>query len=79
MTTYTVELTEIERACGVTLDQVAEHLPRVAVRGDRVFMPPELSPALAGAVARAALGGPVEFIRINTLGLLMYERMGVGA
>lgn len=74
MTTYTVELTEIEQACGVTLEQVAEHLPRVAVRGDRVFMPPELSPALAGAVARAALAGPTEFVKINTLGLLVHER-----
>lgn len=58
MTTYTHRLSEIELACGVTLDQVARELPRVLVRegGATVVVDATLPPALAGSVARAAFG-----------------------
>ena len=76
MSVYTMELSEIERACGVTLEAVAEHLPRVYVFGcDSVAVPAGLSPALAGAVARCALAGPVEFVTINrSTGFPVYRR-----
>ncbi|AXH49817.1 hypothetical protein KNU02_gp92 [Gordonia phage Pleakley] len=78
--TYTLELTDIERACGVTLDQVADVLPKVALREnwqERAVWVPDthngksVGPALAGAVARAALAGPVEF-RSSRFGVLVY-------
>lgn len=72
MATYTHTLTETETACGVTLEQVAHELTRVLVRGDRVYIAGTVGPALAGSVARCAFAGPVDFIGINTLGLLMY-------
>lgn len=57
MSTYRIELSEVEIACGVTLDDVAAELPRVLMRGnDTVHIDGSLAPALAGAVARCALG-----------------------
>lgn len=35
MRIYTLELTATEKACGVTLDAVAELLPKVLLQGDR--------------------------------------------
>ena len=83
--TYTLELTDIERACGVTLDQVAEVLPKVALREnwqERAVWVPDthngksVSPALAGAVARAALAGPAEFRSSRFGGVLVYVDRG---
>lgn len=73
MNTYKLELTEIEEYCGVTLEEVAEVLPKVLVRNDQVFLPEHVGPALAGAVARCALAGPVEFVGINTLRQPIYR------
>lgn len=74
MTVYTHTLTPVEEACGVTLEQVAEALPRGAfIVGGSKFVTPDLPPALAGSVARAAFGGPVEFAGLNGLGLPVYR------
>lgn len=62
MSTYKLELTETELACGVTLEAVAEILPKVLVREDYVMLPASTKgPALAGAVARAAFGAPAQY------------------
>ena len=63
MSTYALELTEVEIACGVTLEAVAVELPlgRFVRDGDGFMVSKSASPALAGAVARVALAGPVEF------------------
>lgn len=64
------ELTAIEIACGVTLDDIARELPRgVSLDGWQTFhVPADLSPALASAVARCALGAPVEYLGKSPLG-----------
>ena len=62
MAYYSVELSDIEKMCGVTLEKVADTLPKVFVQGDRVHLPANTPPALCGAVARAAIGGPVKFV-----------------
>lgn len=76
MTRYTHELTATEIACGVTLDRVADELPRVLVRDHRVHIASDLSPALATSVARAAFGtADFEFIGIGkNTGYFIYER-----
>lgn len=77
MADYTTELSPTEIACGVTLEQVAELLPKGAFfsNGELWAMPRGTAPALAGAVARTAFGGPAEFSHINrTTGFLMYRR-----
>lgn len=58
MAHYTHTLTEIELACGVTLEDVARELPRVMIRdaGATVVIDATLAPALASSVARAAFG-----------------------
>ena len=63
MSTYALELTEIEIACGVTLEAVAVEFPlgRLVRDGDAFMVSKSASPSLAGAVARLALAGPVEF------------------
>ena len=63
MDTYKLELTEIEIACGVTLEAVAVELPlgRFVRDGDAFMVSKSAPPALAGAVARAAFAAPVEF------------------
>lgn len=62
-------LTETEIACGVTLEQVAAELPRCVIRrAGTVIVSGALSPALAGSVARAALGAPVELDGLSLLG-----------
>lgn len=38
MSAYKLELSEIEKACGVTLEAVAEELPRCLMRNELVFM-----------------------------------------
>lgn len=73
MPRITHELTEIEIACGVTLEQVAEMLPRVLVRDRRVIVPADTPPALAISVARCALGETAVYSGHNRLGLLVYR------
>lgn len=76
---YTHELTDIEVACGVTLDTVAEVLPKGAFfdSGTLFAMPANTPPALAGSVARCAFGGPVEFSHISSAtGYVMYRKVG---
>lgn len=74
---YIHELTEIETACGVTLESVALELKRCAVRpnGD-VWVDGKIGPALAGSVARAALAGPAEYVGQNMTGCAVYRRAG---
>lgn len=75
--TYTHTITEIEAACGVTLDDVARELPRVLLRdgGATAIVDGTLSPALADSVARAAFGGhPHTYAGMNgDLGLAIYR------
>ena len=66
MKIYTHTLTEVEIACGVTLDQVADVLPECYMSlNEKLVLPANTPPALASSVARAAFAGaPVEFVRI---------------
>ena len=75
MSTYTLELTEIEISCGVTLEAVAVELPlgRLVRDGDGFMVSKSAPPALAGATARAALTAPVEFSHL-ALGCPVYVR-----
>lgn len=77
MAHITLELTEAEAACGVTLDAVADVLPRCAVFADAVWTP-VVGPALAKAAARCALGADVEFVKLDGVagksGIAVYER-----
>jgi len=74
MTTYTSHtLTELELACGVTLADVARELPRAYMpNSSTVVLPAGLSPALAGSVARCAIGA-CEYAGLNELGLPVYR------
>lgn len=68
---YQHQLTDLEQACGVTLEQVAHELERGVFReGDRVFVVAEsASPALASSVARCAFAGAaVEYQGKSLLG-----------
>lgn len=70
-TTYIHTLTELETACGVTLEDVARELPRGVFRegGDTFVVSEDAGPALAGSVARCAFGGaPVECVGRTMLG-----------
>ena len=66
---YTLTLTPIEEACGVTLEAVQAELVKGLVSTRRLSrftvktftMSADISPALAGATARAALASPVAF------------------
>lgn len=73
MNVYKLELSETEIYCGVTLEQVQIMLPKVLVRDGDVILPKDVAPALAGAVARCALAGPVVFRGFNALGLPVYR------
>ena len=56
------QLNDFEIALGVTLDDVAAALPSVLIRDGFVIVESDLPPAIAGAVARCALGcDAVEF------------------
>jgi len=69
---YTHTLTPIEEACGVTLEDVARELSRGLFRtidGIELFIVPDVGPALAGSVARAAFAGaPVKFSHMTPAG-----------
>ena len=59
MTSYVHTLTELETACGVTLEDVARELPRGVFRegGRRFVVSVDIGPALAASVARCAFAG----------------------
>lgn len=76
MNNYTLELSEIEIACGVTLEQVQDLLPKVLVREGAVIFPKYTGPALCGAVARCALATPAQFAGLNSLGMPVYRAEG---
>lgn len=68
MSTYTHTLTEIEEACGVTLEAVAEVLPRAYVfdSAAAIMLPKDTPPALCSSTARCAFAGAeVEFSHIK--------------
>ena len=73
--TYIHELTEIETLCGVTLDEVAELLPRgLFIDGDsRFVLPAGLSPALTMSTARVAFNGLALFLGINQFAQPVYS------
>lgn len=63
-------LTDTERACGVTLVDVQSarnyaYIYRGGQPYPAVVLPSFCPPALAGAAARMALGGPVEFSHLS--------------
>ena len=70
MNTYTHTLTDIEVACGVTLEDVARGVPRGVFRrnGEWFVVGEDLPPALASSVARCAFGGPVQYVGRTVLG-----------
>lgn len=69
-------LTKTEISAGVTLEQVADLLPKALIRSDgpMVILPAGTSPALASSTARCALAGPVEFAGFNQLAQPVYRR-----
>ena len=81
MGTYRFEPTEIEAACGVTAERVADLLPKVLIRTGpdwlrTVHLPPLTPPALCGAVTRTALGhSEYTFLGLNRLGMPMYGEL----
>ena len=75
MNTYMFEPTDIETACGVTIEQVQCEITRVLVRDGRVYVDGDVPPALSSAVARCALGlDAVEYAGRNlTLNLTIWR------
>lgn len=76
MTRIKHELTDTEIACGITLEQVAEVLPKTLVQPDRAILPAGTAPALASSVARCVFGEPAVYAGHNDLGLPVYQRQG---
>lgn len=76
MNVYKLELTEIEVACGVTLEQVQEVLLKVYMtKDDLAIFPSGYSPALCGAVARCAFAGAESgFKWFNSFGQPVYGK-----
>ena len=75
-TNTTFELSPIEEACEVTLDDVAKALPNVLIREDRAYVSSDVPPALALAVARCALTAEkVEYIGFNVYDMAMYRKV----
>ena len=74
MTTYTTHtLTDLEEACGVTLKDVARELPRVYMPDSATaVLPAGLAPALAGSVARCAIGDCV-YAGLNGFDMPIYR------
>ena len=75
MSAYSLDLSEIEIACGVTPSAVAVELSlgRFVRDGDAFMVSKSAPPALAGATARAAFAGPVEFSHL-AFGYPVYVR-----
>lgn len=71
----TFQLSDVEVACGVTVDQVEAVRATAYVMhdGQSVAIAKDTGPALAGAAARMALGAPVEFDAINVFGNPLYR------
>lgn len=68
MSAYAHSITATESACGVTLEQVAEIMPKVLLLdNDRaVMLPKDTAPALASSVARCVFNGaPAEFSHLK--------------
>lgn len=64
-----IPLTETEIACGVTPEQVTATRAQSLVTNGRVVLPANTPPALAGAVAKQALGvDEVEHLGHNQIG-----------
>ncbi len=78
MTAITHTLTEIEAACGVTLEQVADLLPKglFIKDGTRYVLPENTPPALGTSTARAAFGRPAQFLALNQFGQPVYGTEG---
>lgn len=76
MTTYKHTLTEVEGLCGVTLDGVDDTLAKcLMLDDDRVILPKDTPPALAGSVARCAFSGDgVEFAGMSLGTMPVYRR-----
>lgn len=72
---YRHTLTELELACGVTLDDVADMLIRVTAKGDGdVVFPAHTSAALASSTARCVHSGKAcKFAGLNGLGMPVYR------
>lgn len=64
---FTLELTDLEKACGVTLADVAALRPKGAFIGAFFYLPGDTPPALGRATACAAFGGPAEFSHISSV------------
>ena len=75
MRTYIHTLTPLETACGVSLAEVADALPKVLFidNGHAVMVPAGLPPAMAGSVARCAFGAPADFSHLSN-GYPVYTR-----
>jgi len=73
MPEFTLSPTEV--ACGVTIEQVREVRAKAYIMHDKqsVAIVRGTPPALAGAAARLALGGDVEFVAINIWGNPLYR------
>lgn len=73
MRVYTLELTEMEIACGVTLEQVADATPRVLSRDGHLFLPANTPPALGKAVARCVFADKPHAFTGLSLGMPAYK------
>lgn len=74
---YSHELSPIEIACNVTLEQVAELLPKVLLieSGTKVVFPVNTGAALASSTARCAFAGEAaDFAGLNQLRQPVYKR-----
>lgn len=69
-------LTEIERACGVTVEDVLRTRRESYVfdNGRAVVVSGDVPPALGAAAARLALGGPASFVGRNQLRQNVYRK-----
>lgn len=76
MSAPAIVLSDIERACGVTVDAVRATRARALIFADgtKVALDANTPPALAGAAARLAFGAPVRFAGLNPFGMPIYER-----
>lgn len=73
---YTHTLTDLEVKIGITLDDVAAQLTRLAFidNGQAVVMPQDIAPALAQSTARCAFAGKAaSFAGFNELKMPVYR------
>lgn len=74
---YTHELSPIEIECGITLEQVAELLPKALLieSGTKIVFPVNTGAALASSTARCAFAGETaDFAGLNQLTQPVYRR-----